>query len=468
MENTLLIKLRDGKELSLREQILLIIQLSIPAIMAQVSATVVSFIDASMVGSLGANASASIGLVSSTTWVFGGIISAVSTGFTVQVARYIGAKDEKSARLVVKEGLLIGLIFAACLVCLGLIASQIMPTWLGGSEEIKGDATIYLMVYAICIPIVQMNTMAGGMLQCAGNIRLPSILNTLMCILDACFNFFFIFPTRSWHGILIPGAGLGVLGAALGTACAELVVASLMLYALLFQSPMLRIWGRKSFHGPEVFYFNIRHLKAAVQVGLPVAIEQLIMGSSYIIVTKIVAPLGTISIAANSFGITAEGLCYMPGFGIGVAAMTIVGQTIGAGRKELAHKLGWLATLIGMGVMAVMGVLMYILAPVEMRLLSPDAEIIALGVQILRIEAFAEPFYGASIVAANVLRSAGDSLTSSAMNLLSIWLVRLPLSFLLAANMGLRGVWTGMCIELIVRGILFLFRLTRKNWIKKL
>lgn len=114
------------------------------------------------------------------------------------------------------------------------------------------------------------------------------------------------------------------------------------------------------------------------------------------------------------------------------------------------------------------GLFMYFGSPLMMHLLTPDAQIIALGVQILRIEAFAEPMYGASIVVAGVLQGAGDTLSSSLMNLISMWLVRIPLAAGLAGHYGLPGVWFAMALELNVRGILFLFRLFRKKWMHRL
>ena len=182
--------------------------------------------------------------------------------------------------------------------------------------------------------------------------------------------------------------------------------------------------------------------------------------------TRIVAPLGTVAIAANSFSVTAESLCYMPGYGIGTAATTLIGQSIGAGRKDMTKRLGWLTTGLGMVVMAVTGTLMYIAAPWMIGMLSPEPAIRALGTRILRIEAFAEPMFGASIVASGVFRGAGDTLVPSCLNFFSMWAIRIPASAILAPRFGLPGVWLAMCVELCVRGILFLIRLAGSRWLK--
>ncbi len=462
MRQDFLKQLRDGQKLTLQQQLGLIFRLSIPAILAQISSIVMQYIDASMVGHLGAGGSAAIGLVSSSTWLLGGLCSAASVGFTVQIAHCIGAGKKRDARNVVKLGLLVTFVFSLLLLAAGVAVSGVLPEWLGGETEIRSAASDYFRIYALFLPALQMNSIAGGMLQCSGNMRLPSILNITMCFLDVIFNALLIFPSRYIEllgaKLWIPGAGMGVAGAACGTALAEASVALIMLYCLLFRSGTLRL------QKGEGFLFSLQTGKKALRIALPVAVEQLIMCGAYIAATKVVSPLGTIAIAANSLSVTAESLCYMPGYGIGTAATTIIGQSIGAGRHDLTKQLGWLATGMGMLFMAVSGVLMYICAPWMIGLLSPVPEIQELGTAVLRIEAFAEPMYAASIVASGVFRGAGDTLIPSCLNFCSMWLVRLPLSAFLAPRFGLRGVWFAMCAELCVRGILFLIRLKRKRF----
>ena len=180
----------------------------------------------------------------------------------------------------------------------------------------------------------------------------------------------------------------------------------------------------------------------------------------------IVAPLGNIAIAANTFAITAESLCYMPGYGLGEAVTTLVGQSMGAGRKELCRSFARMTVSLGMLVMAVMGAVMFLFAPELMMLMTPVQEIVDLGASVLRIEAFAEPMFAASIVCYSVFVGAGDTLRPAAMNLCSMWLVRLTLAAWLAKDYGLRGVWTAMAIELTFRGIIFLWRMLRGNWMR--
>ncbi|MCF0216577.1 MAG: MATE family efflux transporter [Fibrobacteraceae bacterium] len=461
----LLQQLRDGNPLNLKQQMQLIWQLSIPGILAQVSTIVMEYIDASMVGHLGAKEAASVGLVASSTWLLGCLCYAASMGFTVQIAHAIGAKRDIRARNLVKVGLLFGILFSSLIMSFGLFMHNKIPILLGADPSIHKDASIYFFIIALSLPAMQLNGMAAGMLQCSGNMKVPSVLQVLSCFLDIFFNFFLIFETRTVNilgiSITFPGAGLGVMGAALGTAVVEVIIMSLMLYFLLFRSQSLSLRHREKMH------FSIKQLKEAFRISWPVGLEQLVMCSAYVMFTAIVSPLGMAAIAANSFAITIESLCYMPGYGIGSAATTLIGQSIGARRKDLTQKLAHLTTAVGMAIMTFTAILMYIFAPQLIGFFTLDPEIRRLGTLILRIEAFAEPFYAASIVANGVFRGAGSTFVPSIMNLISMWVVRLPLAFLLAKEYGLKGAWIAMCVELIFRGSIYLVRLFGKGWFPK-
>ena len=439
-----------------------VIALSIPAILAELSSMAMQYIDAAMVGSLGASASAAIGLVSTSTWLLGGLCISVANGFSVQVAHLIGGGDAEAARRVLRQAMVVALLFGGVLSALGISASSGLPSWLGGDPEIQADAPRYFFIYACAIPAVQMRQLAGSMLQCSGNMRTPSILNAAMCGLDVIFNSLLIFPQISLPilKIVIPGAGLGVTGAALGTALAEWVTAFLMTTAVCLRSPSLRLR-----HG-ESWRLERSCMRKAARIAVPMAFEHSVMCGAQIASTRIVAPLGTISVAANSLAVTAESLCYMPGYGIAAAATTLVGQSLGAGKRDLARRYARLSVLLAVMVMTGLAFFMFMLAPVAFMLLTPDPAVQSLGAFVLRIEAFAEPLYAVSISASGAMRGAGDTLVPSLLNLISMWGVRITAAALLAPRLGLTGVWLAMCGELCVRGILFLVRLLRERWLE--
>ena len=308
----LLSYIREGRTMTSSERLRLIVNLSIPSILAQISSTVMFFIDASMVGHLGARQSAAIGLVESSSWLFGGLISSASMGFSVQVAHYIGANDFSNARRVLRQSLVCCGLWSLMILCIAVGISPFLPYWLGGGADIAPEATLYFAVFGAALPFFQLESLAGSMLKCSGDMKIPSMLNIMMCVLDVGFNYLFIFIF-----------GLGVLGAALGTLTAFVITACMMAWFLLFRSKGLTIFGKKaeeSTHNRSSFRPQEDTIRTAFKIGAPMGFQHLLMGSAQIVSTMIVAPLGNIAIAANSFAITVESLCYMPGYGIAEAA----------------------------------------------------------------------------------------------------------------------------------------------------
>ena len=452
----LLSYIREGRTMTQSEKLRLIVSLSIPSILAQISATVMFFIDASMVGHLGAKATAAIGLVETTTWLMGGLASAANMGFSVQVAHFIGANDFKAARRVLRQALVCALLWSLLLMTAAIAVHAYLPYWLGGTEDIAHDASLYFMLIGIFGIFFQMEGLAGSMLKCSGNMKIPSILNIMMCVLDVVFNYFFIYMLD-----------MGVVGAAIGTGMAEVITAALMLWFLVVRSPILRLVRRGDEESEGSFRPTTDVVNTAFKIGAPMGLQHLLMGGAQIVSTVIVAPLGTIAIAANSLAIIVESLCYMPGYGIAEAATTLVGQGIGAGQRQLTRSFAYLSVSLGIAVMTFMGVLMWIFAPELMAIMSPVEEIIVQGSEALRIEAWAEPMFAAAIVCNGVFIGAADTLKPAMMSLMSMWGVRLTLAAFLAPRYGLHGVWTAMAIELTFRGLIFLTRLWRGGWHEK-
>lgn len=449
---------------ALGEQMGLVVRLSIPIILAEISSTVMSYVDSAMVGSLGAAATASVGLVASSTWLFSGMGMCMVTGFSIQIAQLIGAGRLRQVQSVMRQAMMVsvgvGLLFAA----IAAAVSGKLPVWLGGAPEVCAGSSRYFFIYGCGLPVVLLRQAGGSMLQCSGDMKTPSALNILMCCMNVVFNAFFIFPTRVvtllGMDLTIFGVGMGVAGAALGTVMSETVTTILMMYFVCLRSPVLKLVKGVPWRLEQ------NCMMTTVRLAVPIALERVTTSLAQIAGTKIVSPLGTTAVAANSLAVTAEGFCYMPGYGMAAAATTLVGQSMGAERRDQARRFAWLSVALGVGVMTCTGILMYIAAPWIFSMLTPDAGVRTLGAQVLRIEAFAEPLFAASIVAAGALRGAGDTLVPSVMELGSMWGVRITLAMLLVGPFGLHGVWMAMCTELCVRGLLFLVRMYRGKWLE--
>jgi putative MATE family efflux protein len=423
----------------LKLQIRQVWKLSLPAILTQITTIIMQYIDSAMVGSLGANASAAIGLVASSTWLMNGVTYAVSAGFSVQVAHHIGAGLDAQARNVVRHGLVSALILSGFLCLLGALCSHALPVWLGGEAAIQDDAAAYFLVFALALPFSQLSNLCSSYLQCCGDMITPSILNSAMCLLDVVFN-----------AIFIPR--YGVLGAGIGTGLACAVISLIMVCRCCISNKRLSLLRR------ERVQFQGDILWKAFRIGAPVAVQEVAMSGAMVASTAIIAPLGSVAIAAHSFAITAESLCYMPGYGVGSAATTVVGRSVGAGDMKLAKRYGNICTAMGGILMGATGLLMAMICPVVFMLLTPDQQVRELAAQVLRIGLIAEPLFGISIVAAGALRGTGDTFVPSLMNLGSVWIVRVGMAMLLVKPLGLHGMWIAMAAELCVRGLLMLYR----------
>ena len=451
----------NKKDVSRAEKIRLVLSMSLPAILAQLTSIAMQYIDAGMVGSLGAEATASIGLVSSSTWLIGGSCIGIAAVFYVQVAQLIGAGRDREAEDVLRQGLkaiiLLGFVIsAACMAISGHV-----PRWLGGEAEILADSTAYFRIYCLGVPFILIRQMSNGMMQSTGDMKTPSALSALVCLLNVGLNRLMIFPASTVHGIPIPGAGLRVVGAAIATTLSEVIISLTALYLLATRNKRISLRNKGSWK------WKRQNIENAAKIGIPLFFDQVFTCSAYVAGTKIVATLGTVAVAAHSLAITAESLCYMPGYGIGAAATAIIGQTIGAGRHDLTKSFSRVSVYLGMALMGLTGGIMYFGAPLVFSMLTSSAEVAALGTEVLRIELIAEPLYGASICCAGVFRGAGDTLRPSIMNLVSMWCVRIMLALFLVPRKGLQGFWTAMALELCFRGLIFLIRLYRGKWMKK-
>ncbi len=448
---------------TLKMILLSVLTLAIPAIVEQIMVTMVQFVDTAMVGSLGSIATASVGLTASTTWLINGVLSAAAVGFSVQVAQYIGAAEHQKAQNVVGQSLIFALLFGVLAGAAAFALSFVLPIWLGAEADIIQPSSRYFRIMACAVPFNCCVLTLSAIIRCAGMAKTSMYLNLAINALNVTFNFLFIYPTRTivilGRSITMWGAGLGVAGAAYGSLTA-LVVVGVAFVIVIFKSRSPVKIGKGTNFG-----FTRACLSTTFRLGLPVVLERVSLSAAQIVITAVIASIGTAAVAANHLAITAESLSYLPAYGVAIAATTLVGQAIGAGRKDIAKQFSRVVTYMGIGIMTVGGVLLFIFARNLIGIFSTDPDVLALGTDILRIVALAQPFFAMSIVITGVLRGAGDTKGPFLVCLTTIWSVRITLSLVLVRIWGLQGVWMGMALELIVRGMLFMLRMCRGKWL---
>ena len=437
-------------------------RLALPAILEQILTTMVNYVDTAMVGSLGAGATAAVGINSPVIWLLNGAMQGVGVGYSVLVAHAIGARDEGRARHTIVQSVTAILACGLVLLALMLALSGLIPRWLGAEPDVLPQAAAYLRIYSLSLPFGASLAIMGAIVRCMGNARLPLLLNTAANLTNMALNFLLIYPTRTIGGVRVWGAGLGVAGAAAATAVSIIVAGGCMLLSMFLRRDGFRLSPREEWRpDPDL-------VRRAARLGLPYIAERFAINFGQIATTWIIGTVGTVAMAANHIAVTAEGLCYLPAYGISYAATTLVGQSVGAGDTEGARKYGSLSGWCGFLLCAATGGLLFLFAPQLASIFNDDPAVVAEAAQVLRIVAPAEPFFAAFIVMAGALRGAGDTKFPMFLCLGCMWGVRVVLSPILVFGLGvgLAGVWTAMAADLVFRGTGCVLRWKSGRWTK--
>lgn len=444
----------------------LVLMLAWPSIIEQLLHTAVNYVDTAMVGSIGTYATAAIGVCTSTIFLLMGVMNATGLGFSVMVARKIGEGNHEEARTILRQSMLAVVVVGLSLTLLvELILAPNLPHWMGAEPDVLPHAITYFRVIGANYLLNTGMIMATNMLRCMGDTKTPLKFNILTNLINVVCNFLLIYPTRQLTvgglTFTMPGAGWGVAGAAAATALATAFSAICLLSVLFRRKGPLQISLRDDYKPqPDI-------IKQAFHLGVPSFLERAVISGGQIVSTAMISGLGTAALAAHQLANSGESLCYMPIFGFSVAATTLVAQNLGAGDKERAFKQGAWSTWMSVVVMCTASAIMFALAPNIIDLFSNDAAVIALGGRVLRIEAFAEPFFAIATVVAGVLRGAGDTRWPFYISLAGMWLMRVPIAFVLINlfGWGLEAIWVGMAVDLFVRGVLCLWRFYKRTWV---
>lgn len=442
-----------------------ILLLSWPTILEQVLQTMVSFVDTAMVGSLGPAATAAISVNTSTIWLVSGMMNALSIGFSVLIAKNIGAGNLSEARGMAKQCIIWSSVFGLLLVLLMGYVGRFLAIWLHASPSVVEGARLYMKWIAYSYLANFLLISCGGILRSSGDTKTPLIINLLNNIINIIMNFILIFPARKVTFLSFEftmfGAGRGVEGAAMATGLAALISAALLSVSCFLKEFPARIDLHSSWKPA------LTSLRTSLKIGTPVFLERVTLSSGQIALTAIISTLGTAALAAHYVANTAESITYLPTLGFATAATTLVAQSLGAGNRELAKRFAWITTAFGVLTMTATGMLMYFIAMPLTSLFTADPEVMDIGARCLRIEAFAEPFFGLSMLVFGVLRGSGDTKGPFIISIAGMWMVRIPLAFILVncTGMGLAGAWTAMMLDLVVRGIICFFRLRSGKWL---
>lgn len=441
-----------------------ILWLAWPLFLEQILSTFVSFVDTAMVGSLGVNATASISISNSFVFLLNGAVMSLGVGITAYIARSCGAKDYESAKAYVRHALIILLLFGLPIVLITVALHRQIPAWMGAAPEILDDAASYLLVTSSFRIFALAQMMLSSVYRGRGDTQTPFRINVFINVFNVIGNYLLIYPTHTAHlaglSFTMPGAGLGVFGAGLSTGISWMLGGSALIIMLFKKEDPTKISLRDSFK------LDLALLGRVIKISFPAMLERICMSSANIIMTKTIASLGTVVVAANSVFSTAESICYMPAFAFQTAITTLVGQSLGAKKPDLATRYVKYNNIISATIMVFAGAGLYIFAEQLSGFITPDAEAIRLAATCLHIVAFIQPIQTIAWNYGGALRGAGDTKWPFYITAGSNWGVRV-LGTVLCVNvlhMGLPSAIVCMCADNFVRMVCMYLRFRGGKW----
>ena len=449
-------------EFSRRAALRTIVLLAWPTVLEQILQTAVQYVDSAMVGRIGAHATAAVGSTATIHWLVNSSISALSIGFLAYIAREIGAQHPERARQASAQATLVTLITGALFTFLALSLSSRIPRWMNAGKDIAADASRYFFILYAPMLFRTANIIYGTCLRAAGDTRTPLRVNLTVNLTNIVLNFLLIYPSRtaSLFGIrfTLPGAGLGVTGAALASASA-FTVGGIGMTLALWRHPLISPRGISLRPDGKI-------LRPCLKVALPCALQRFGTSFGYVAFASMINGLGTTAIAAHSIANTAESAFYIPGYGMQTAAATLSGNCYGARDPQRMKRLCRMMIALEVLLMALSGSTLLLSARALMGVFTRDAAVIELGTKVLRMVAVTEPVYGLAVILEGIFQGVGDTKSAFCFNLLGMWGVRILGTFIAIRFFGggLTAAWGCMIAHNLLLGALLLTRFLRGRW----
>lgn len=439
-----------------------LLRLAWPVMVEEALTTIVQYIDAAMVGRLGAFASAAVGLTSTVTWLVNAPLWALGTGVLAILSREYGAGNHEQARRASVQSIWLSVFFGLILTVLTLGISPVLPAWMGADPAIRAPASAYFSI--ICLPLIARSLIIvlGSTLRAVRDTRTPMRVSLLINLINIVLNALLIFPARtmSLFGLVLPlpGMDLGVTGAAIATNLSYLVGGCLML-AALWRNPLTSPAGKSLRPDPGI-------IRQCLRITLPAALTRIISCLGHVVFSAQVTRLGTQALAAHSLALTAEEGFYIPGYGLQAAVSTLSGNAAGSRDMEALRRTCRTGLALSIGIMCLTGFTLFLIPVPMMRLFTADPGVIADGASVLRIVAFSEPFFGAAIILEGVFDGISDTKTPLLYSLISMWAVRIALTqvCLSVFHLYLNAVWLCMVLGNITYLLLLSLAYARGRW----
>lgn len=434
----------DIKEIkTTKQQFFTIVTLAVPAMIENILQTVVGFVDTLFVSKLGLNEVTAVGVANAVLAVYIAVFMALGVGTSSLIARSIGAGDMSKAKSIARQSTFISAIFGLIFGVITLFFSAPLLHLMGAKSNVLADGITYFRIVAIPSIFISLMFIFGSILRASGDTKTPMKVSWWINFIHIGLDYLLIFGV---FGI----KGLGVAGAAWATVIVR-IIGTIALFIYIKRSKIsFSLFG--TFTKDDSF--------SILKLSTPSAIERLIMRLGQVLYFGLIVKIGADTYAAHSIAGNIETFSYMPGYGLAIAATTLVGQSIGAKRSKEAYKYGMMTTGIGIGFMSFIGVLLFFLSPWLATWFTTDKNAIHMVVTALRIDAFAQPALAVGLVLAGALQGAGDTKSPMYSTAIGMWVIRILGVYILGIHFGLgiAGVWLSIAIDLYMRAVFLFFR----------
>lgn len=438
-----------------------IIRIAWPSFVELLLTQLASMVDLMMVGSMGGKAHpeigvqalSAVGLTTQPKFLLMGAFIAMNTGVTALVARYKGQNDKEKANLVVRQGLMLTFCLTIILSILGTIFARPMVIFMGSTEEIVTKwATQYLQIQMIGFLTMALTSTITASLRAVGDSKTCMIYNLIANVVNVIFNWLLIYGNLGFPE-------LGVAGASLATVLGQLVAFIIAFVVILRGNGFLKLEFKYGFKPNKIVLGNV------VNIGIPAMIEQLLMRAGMIIFAKTVATLGTTAYATHQVCMNIQALSFMTGQAFAVSATTLMGQSLGKRRTDMAQAYCSRTRSVGFAFSILLAIVFVFFGGTIVGLYNSDPEIIHIGGQIMLFVAFLQPFQSSQFIIAGGLRGAGDTKATAIFTFITVLLVR-PIVAIVLVNLGfgLYGAWLAMACDQIIRSALVLGRYQSGKW----
>ncbi len=433
-----------------------LLSLAGPIIAANILQSAYQLIDTFWLGRLGADAVAAVSLSFPLLFLVLSLGAGLTLAGTVMVARYKGADNQLMIDFSSSQSVFLIFLTAILLAILSYFAAEPLMKVIGAGPDIIQDAITYFKVSSIGFVFLFLFFIFQSLMRGIGNVMLPVYIVLSTVVLNAVLDPLFIYG----YG---PIPGFGVAGAAVSSVITQAVASSIGLYILF-----------KGKHGIKIslasMNFDIENLKKTFNIGFPASIEQSTRALGMTMMMAIVTSFGSDIVAAYGIGARMLSFIVVPALGLGIATTSLVGQNIGALKIKRAEKVANLSAKVAFFGFTGMGLLMFVIAePLTAIFIPDDPQVIKDGALFIKIMSVSFGFLGLQQVMNGTFNGAGFTKASMIISIMSLWVVRFPLAFILSYNlkMGPEGIWWSFPISNLIAGIVAFVYFKTGYWKKR-